>query len=119
MRLVERGVGFGGEAAALAVADVRLGRLERPPVGGHLEPLGFDHDEILVDVVRACVHQQLLDDHLGHRVLALAEVVEPDASLGVGEVDRGPEVVGERLPDAVLAVDRDRVLDAQRARPGS
>ena len=39
VRLVERGVGFGGEAAALAVADVRLGRLERPPVGGHLEPL--------------------------------------------------------------------------------
>ena len=60
--------------------------------------------------------QQLLDDHLGHRVLALAEVVEADPSLAVGEVHRRPEVVRERLPDPVVAVDRDGILDAEVAR---
>ena len=54
--------------------------------------------------------QQLLDDHLSHRVLALAEMVVPDPALGIGEVDRRPEVVLERAPHAVVVVDRDRLV---------
>ena len=61
--------------------------------------------------------QQLLDDHLVHGVLALTEVVIADPALGVGDVEGRPEVVGERLPDAVVAVDRDGVFDAESARP--
>ena len=34
----------------------------------------------------------------------------------VGDVERRPEVVVEGAPDAVVAVDRDRVLDAEVAR---
>ena len=59
---------------------------------------------------------ELLDDHLGHRVLALAEVVEADPALGVGEVHAPARSGCERAPDAVVAVDRDRVLDAEVAR---
>jgi hypothetical protein len=40
-------------------------------------------------------------------------VVVADAALRVGDVDRRPEVVGERTPDAVVAVDGDRVVDTE------
>ncbi len=51
--------------------------------------------------------QQLLDDPLAFLVSALAELMVPDAPLRVGDVDRGPVPVGERVPDCVVAVDRD------------
>ena len=44
-------------------------------------------------------------------VVALPELMMSDASLGVDEVQGRPVVVGERVPDAVVVVDRDRVLD--------
>ena len=37
-------------------------------------------------VLRSGLEQQLLDDHLGHRVFPLTEVMETDPSLAVGEV---------------------------------
>ena len=55
--------------------------------------------------------EQSLDDHLRLLVFAFAEVVMPDASLGVGEVESGPVVVGERDPDRVFVIERDRVVD--------
>ena len=55
--------------------------------------------------------QQPLDDHLRLLVFAFAEVVMPDASLDVGEVESGPVVVGERTPDRVFVIERDRVVD--------
>ena len=55
--------------------------------------------------------QQPLDDHLRLLVFAFAEVVMPDASLDVGEVESGPVVVGERAPDRVFVIERDRVVD--------
>ena len=78
---------------------------------------GLDHDEVLVDIGHARIHQQLLDHHLDRGVLALAEVVVADPALGIGDVRRRPEVVVERLPDAVVAVDGDRIVDAEAARP--
>ena len=100
------------EAGALAIAGVRLRRLQGPPVGGHLEPHGVDIDEVLIDA-RAGVHQQLLDHHLDGGVLALAEVVVTDPAVDVGDVHGRPEVVRERAPDGVVAVEHDRVLDAK------
>ena len=76
-------------------------------------PRGSTIDQVLVDVRRAGVEQQLLDDHLGHRVLALAEVVVADPALGVGDVDAPARSGCEGAPDPVVAVDRDRVLDAE------
>ena len=96
------------EAGALPVARIRLGRLERPPVGRHLEPDGVDVHEILIDVFHACVHQELLDHHLDRGVLTLAEVVVADPSLDIGDVHGRPEVVRERAPDRIVGVERDR-----------
>ena len=104
-----------GEPGRLTVAEVRLGGAQAPIVGRHLEAAGIDRHETLIDVGGTGVQQQLLDRHLRHGVFALAEVVVPDPSLCVGEVDRRPEVIGERPPDAVVVVERDRVGDLQGA----
>ena len=117
-RLVERGATRRGEAPALLVAEVGLGRLQVGPVGLGLEALGGDGDDVVGDAFASGLAQQALDDHLALGVSALAEVVVPDPALRVGDVDGGPVVVGERLPDRVVAVERDRVLDAHvRRRP--
>jgi hypothetical protein len=55
--------------------------------------------------------QQPLDDHFRLLVFAFADVVMPDPSLGVGEVERGPVVAGERTPDRVFVIEPDRVVD--------
>ena len=55
--------------------------------------------------------KQHLEDHLGFLVLAFAEVVVPDPTLRVGEVQSRPVVVVERPPDGVVVVDRHRVAD--------
>jgi hypothetical protein len=44
------------------------------------------------------------------------EVVVPNPPLRVRDVDRRPEVISKGAPHAVVAVDRDRVIDAERAR---
>ena len=113
MAFVERRATGGGEAPALLVAEVGLGRLEVGPVGLNLEALGRDGDEVAGDALASGLAQQALDDHLALRVAALAEVVVADPALRVGDVDGGPVVVRERLPDRVVAVERDRVVDAQ------
>ena len=117
-RLVERRDLGLREAGALPVADVRLRRPQGPPVGGDLEPDWLDIHQVLVDVHAPAVAQQLLDGHLGHLVLALTEMVEADPPVPIGEVQRRPEVVVQGTPDPVVAVDRDRVLDAEGARLG-
>ncbi len=105
------------ETGTPAVGHVGLGRSQALPIGRDLEPLRVDGHEILIDADRTGFEQQLLDHHLGHRVLALAEMVVPDAALGIRDVQRRPEVVRERCPHPVVAVDGDRVLDAEAARP--
>ncbi len=105
-----------GEAGTLPIAGVGLRRLERPPVGGHLEPDGVDVHEILIDVFHARVQEELLDRHLDRGVLTLAEVVVTDPSVDVGDVDGRPEVVRERAPDRVVGVECDRKLDPEVAR---
>ena len=70
----------------------------------------------MVEVLRPGIEQELLDDHLGLGVLALAEVVVPDPPLRVGDVDRWPIVIVEGAPDAVVTVDRDRIPDAEGLR---
>ena len=76
----------------------------------------LDGHEGAIDALRSSVDEQLLDDHLGHRVLAFTEMVEADPSLRVGDVERRPEMIGEGLPDPVIGVERDRIVDAEVAR---
>jgi hypothetical protein len=58
----------------------------------------------------------MLDDDLRVLVVALAESVVANPSVRVGEVEGGPVPVGERAPDRVVAVYRDRILDPHLAR---
>ena len=80
------------------------------PVGRRLDAVGRDADEALFDV-GAGLAQEHLQDHLGLLVLALAEVVVADLALGVDEVQGGPVVVVERLPDGEVVVHHDGVAD--------
>jgi hypothetical protein len=53
----------------------------------------------------------LLNDHFRLLVVALAELVMPNAALRVDEVKGRPIFVVEGTPDRMVAVDRDRVVD--------
>jgi hypothetical protein len=111
--LIERGDVLLGESGRLSVAGVALGRPDLLPVGRYLEALRIDRHQILRDVGGTTFHEQLLDHHLGDLVLALAEVVEANLALRVCDVDRRPEVVGERSPHPVVAVHGDWPVDSK------
>ena len=75
------------------------------PVGLRLHADPFDGDEVAFNA------EKLLDDALRLLVAAFAEVVVADDAVDVDEVERGPVVVVEGVPDLVVVVDRDRVVD--------
>ena len=108
---VEAGAIDGRESFGASVADVGLGSLEAGPVRGLLEPVRHDGREVTGNSLCAGVGQQSLNDPFRTLVLALAEFVMPNHTLCVDEVLRGPIVVGEGLPDRVVVVERDRILD--------
>src|SRR5580698_10071905 len=56
--------------------------------------------------------QQLLNDHFRLFVIALAELMMPDPPPRVGEVESRPVLVIEGLPDSMLAIDRDGIIDS-------
>ena len=66
----------------------------------------------MTDAAAAGLGEQALNDHFRLFVCALAEVVMPDVPLGIDEVESRPVLVVERCPDPVVAVDRDRVIEA-------
>ena len=102
---VERGAAGGREVPGSLVAEVGLGRPHVLPDGGHLVAARHDVHELVLDI------EQALDRPLGLLVRALAEVVVANLAVRVGEVEGRPVLVGERLPDAVVVVDGDRVFD--------
>ena len=101
----------GGEAGRLRVPEIRLAGPEVVPVGLHLCSLCVRRDEAGLDPRDARLGEELLDRQLGALVLTFTEVVVPDASLRVDEVQRRPVVVRERTPYLVAIVDRDRPGD--------
>jgi hypothetical protein len=90
---------------AALVAEIRLGRPQVVPVGLRLHPDASDGDELALDA------EQPLDDALGFVVTCLAEVLVPNHTVRVDEVERRPVVIVEGAPDLVAVVDRDRVVD--------
>ena len=111
-RIQDRIIGR-GEVLGAFVAEVVLGRPQAVPVGGSLHAAGIHGDQIRADAAGAGVGQQLLQDHLGLLIAALAEAMVADLALGVDEVEGRPVVVVEGSPDRVVVVDRDRVVDPQ------
>jgi hypothetical protein len=87
------------EGRRLSIAEVRLTRSQLIPVGGCLRALALDVDQPSLEPLPARLREKHLDHHLGALVVALAEPVVPDPAFGVDEVERGPVVVRERVPD--------------------
>src|SRR5436305_3625581 len=75
------------------------------PVGRRLHADPFDSDELALDA------EQTLDDPLRFLVATLAEVLVADYPVRVDEVERRPVVVVEGVPDLVVVIDHDRVID--------
>ena len=94
-----------GEVLAAAVAEVGLGCEQVCPVGRRLDPGPLDRDEVARDA------EQPLEGPLRALVASFPEVLAADGAVGVDEVQRRPVVVVEGVPDLVVVVGRDRVLD--------
>src|SRR5215211_6137962 len=110
VRLLEALTVCRGEAGRAPIAQVSLGRSQIAPIRRNLKALGLDGHERRIEAFLARFVQQLLKDHLRHGVLTLAEVVVADLSLLIGDVERRPEVIVERLPEGVVAIERNRVI---------
>jgi hypothetical protein len=80
------------------------------PVGLRLHAERLDRHELALDA------EQLLDDALRSLVAPFAEVLIADDAVPVGEVERGPVAVGEGVPDRVVVVGGDRVIDRSHGR---
>src|SRR5215207_1936034 len=87
------------------MAEICLGRTQVVPVGLRLHAEPFHGDELALDA------EQPLDDALRLLVASLTEVVVADDAVRVDEIERRPVMVGERAPDLVVVVERDRVVD--------
>jgi len=110
--LVRREPAGGSEAVRSPVAQVRLARPEAAPIGGDFRALRVYGDELPPDPFDPGFGQELPDHDLRPVVIALAEPVMADAPLGVDEVQSRPILIRERVPDRVVAVDRDRIRDS-------
>ena len=75
------------------------------PVGRRFHTDPFDRHELAIDA------EQPLDDVLRLLVTPFAEVLVADDPVRIDEVERRPVVVVEGVPDFVVVVDRDRVVD--------
>jgi hypothetical protein len=99
------------EASCLLVAEICFGRPQARPVGRSLQTGGSHRYKVAGYGVASGLAQQPLDDHFAFCVSALAELMVPDSPFRVGDVDGGPKPVGERLPDRIIAIDCDRIVD--------
>ena len=67
--------------------------------------------EIVRDTAASAFAQQLLNDPFAFVVRTLAVVVVANSSFPVSDVRGRPVVVAERLPDRIVRIERDRILD--------
>jgi hypothetical protein len=86
------------------------------PVRRDFDAGGLDGDHAARYAGHARFAEQTLNGVFRPVVLALAELMLTNASPRVDEIERRPVVVVEGAPDCVVAVERDRVLDAHLSR---
>ena len=91
--------GNADRACGLAIADIGLGR-EFDLAITLLDAAGGDLADAVEPEPRGCLFQQALDHPLRLRIAAFAEMMMPNAALGIDEVVRRPVSVVERAPDA-------------------
>ena len=93
------------------MANIVFAGPEAAPIRSCFETAAVNRCRLHADVVGSGLSQELLNDHLRLVVCALAKILMPDTSLRIDKVQSRPIVVPERLPDDMLVVDRDRVID--------
>ena len=113
--LVSKGPSGRRRPAAVLVADIGLRRADVGGVGCGLRPGRVHLDRRTSSNGAARLAQQLAYHRLRLVVVALAVVVVADATLCIGDIQRGPVVVAERPPDQKVIVDRDRERKLQLA----
>ncbi len=86
------------------------------PVGRGFDALRFDRRGAFGHPHCSGIVEEMSNDSLGAFVSTFTELMVPNAPLGVRDVERGPVLVPERVPNGVVVVDRDRVLDAHLPR---
>jgi hypothetical protein len=93
--------------------EIALRRLEAGPIGGSLTSTARDRDQLSSHALVPCRDQKLLNGGFRPGVLAFAEVMMPDFSLGIDEVEGRPVLVLEGIPDGMVAVHRDGVAHSE------
>src|SRR5205085_5132893 len=72
---------------------------------------GVHRNQFLTDTTDSGLSQQLLDNLFRLFVIALAELMMPNAPLRIYEIEGGPILVLESAPDRVVVIHRDRIND--------
>ena len=96
------------EPLASAVTEIRLGRAQVVPIG-----LRLDAAPSTGTSSRSTPSSRWMP-RSRFFVASFAELLVADDPLRVDEVQRRPVVIGERAPDRVVVVDRDRIVDRSR-----
>src|SRR6266536_1014693 len=94
------------------IADIVFRRLQAAPIGGSFSTTGIDRNQFMTDAADSGLGQQLLNNHFGLFVVALAELMMSNVPLRVDEVEGRPIVVVESMPYRMVVVDRDRIIDS-------
>src|SRR5215213_6771431 len=111
MSPVERGIARRGEPPCLLETQVGLGRPQARPVGLSLQTVRSDRYQVAGYALPSGLAQQPLNEPLALFVSALAELMVPDPSICVGDVDGRPISVVERAPDCVVVVECDGIIN--------
>src|SRR5207247_10271132 len=80
-------------------------------VGGRFNSIRVDSNKFLADAGGSGGIEEVLNHHFRLLIFPFAEVVMPDISLRISEVDRRPVMVPERTPYRIVAIDRHWVTD--------
>src|ERR1700758_5282630 len=90
---------------------VTLRRLQIIPIGGNFQTAGGDRNRFITDADCSSLPQQLLDGYFRLCVGALAELLMPQVTRSVDEIQSRPVLVLERVPYDMAAVHRNGVAD--------
>jgi hypothetical protein len=96
----------------LTIADIGFGRLLVSAWGRLDSVIGYVN-WVLIQAGGSVCLEKILDDTFGLAIVALSEVVIPNASIPVDEIICRPVFIVERIPNPMIAVDGNRIGNVQ------
>ena len=100
------------ECPGAVVSDISFRGSQICPIRGKLGGARIDQSWLPIKSAGSSLDQQLPDDRFPVLVLAFAELVIPNTPLRIDEIACRPVLVHEGSPNRVIAVDRDRMVNA-------